>query len=70
MSVRLLTVKRQYGNWKGIKPSIYLCGRWLEQAGFKPEHKVQVQLLAPGILELRFQEQPRRLQTLDDREKR
>jgi hypothetical protein len=69
MSARLLTIKRQYGNWKGFKPSICLCGRWLDQAGFKAEHKVHVQLVAHGILELRFQEQPR-LQTLDDREKR
>jgi hypothetical protein len=69
MSARVLTIKRQYGNWKGFKPSIYLCGRWLDQAGFRAEHKVHVQLVAPGVLELRFQEQPR-LQTLDDREKR
>jgi hypothetical protein len=28
-------------------------GRWLEQAGFRPGHRVQVTCVAPGLIELR-----------------
>ena len=69
MNARLLTIEPHYGRWKGFKPLIRLGGRWLDQAGFKAQHKVQVQLVSLGILELRFQEQPR-LRALDDRTKR
>lgn len=37
-----------------IKPLIRLRGRWLEQAGFKPGHRVEIQLLSPGTLSLQF----------------
>jgi hypothetical protein len=40
--------------WKGtIKPKIRLMGRWLERAGFRPDTRVTVRCLAPGIIELR-----------------
>jgi hypothetical protein len=40
-----------------ITPKIRLCGKWLEQAGFKPGHRVQVCLEQPGSITLRFVEQ-------------
>jgi hypothetical protein len=33
-------------------------GLWLERAGFKPDSRVQVRLVAPGILELRSDDLP------------
>jgi hypothetical protein len=36
-----------------IKPKIRLTGHWLERAGFKPGHRVAVQISEPGILTLR-----------------
>ena len=39
-----------------IQPKIRLTGRWLEQAGFKPGHRVEVRLVEPGTLALRFVE--------------
>ena len=41
-----------------ITPKIRLGGRWLEQAGFKPGHRVEVRLDEPGKLTLCFSEQP------------
>ena len=40
-----------------IKPGIRLAGKWLEQAGFKPGHRVEVHLNEPGTMTLRFMEQ-------------
>jgi hypothetical protein len=37
-----------------ITPKIRLVGQWLERAGFKPGHRVEVQISQPGILTLRF----------------
>jgi hypothetical protein len=37
-----------------IKPKIRLMGKWLEDAGFKPGHRVQVACTEPGVMELRF----------------
>jgi hypothetical protein len=36
-----------------------LAGQWLEQAGFKPGHRVEVRVEQPGNLSLRFLEQPK-----------
>jgi hypothetical protein len=36
-----------------IKPRIRLTGYWLERAGFKPGHRVEVQSSEPGTLTLR-----------------
>lgn len=41
-----------------VKPKIRLCGKWLEQAGFKPGHRVQVIFRRTGELTLQFQEDP------------
>ncbi len=41
-----------------ITPKIRLAGRWLERAGFKPGHRVEVRLDEPGKLTLCFSEQP------------
>lgn len=44
--------------WRGtIKPQILLSGIWLQEAGFKAGHRVQVVIEQPGILTLRFQQQ-------------
>lgn len=42
----------------GIKPQIRLIGQWLERAGFKPGHHVEIRLPEPGTLSLRFIESP------------
>jgi hypothetical protein len=39
-----------------IKPQIRLSGRWLEQAGFKPGHRVTIHSFQPGELTLQFKE--------------
>ncbi len=39
-----------------VIPRIRIAGKWLERAGFKPGHRVQVQLDQPGTLTLRFLE--------------
>ncbi len=41
-----------------VKPKIRLSGKWLERAGFKPGHRVEVRFDQPGSLTLRFLEQP------------
>lgn len=37
-----------------VIPRIRVAGQWLEQAGFKPGHRVEVRLDEPGTLTLRF----------------
>jgi hypothetical protein len=39
-----------------IKPKIRLKGYWLERAGFKPGHRVEIHSLQPGELMLQFKE--------------
>jgi hypothetical protein len=39
-----------------IKPRIRLSGHWLEQAGFKPGHRVVIHVPRPGELTLQFEE--------------
>ena len=39
-----------------IKPRIRLSGKWLESAGFKPGHRVTVNEIKPGELNLQFKE--------------
>ena len=41
-----------------IKPRIRLTGQWLEQAGFKPGHRVEISYSKAGELVLQFQETP------------
>jgi len=38
---------------KKVKPIIRIKGNWLERAGFAPGHRVQVNCLAPGVMEIR-----------------
>ncbi len=41
-----------------VTPKIRLTGQWLERAGFKPGHRVEVRLDELGKLTLSFSEQP------------
>jgi hypothetical protein len=43
--------------YRRIKPQIRLTGQWLEQAGFKPGHRVEISLAKPGELSLQFKEE-------------
>ena len=43
--------------YRKITPKIRLSGRWLERAGFKPGHRVEIYLDQPGNLTLRFLDQ-------------
>jgi hypothetical protein len=42
--------------YRKIKPRIRISGHWLEQAGFKPGHRVEIHLLKPGEMTLQFKE--------------
>lgn len=42
--------------YRKTRPLIRLSGRWLEQAGFKPGHRVEILSLKPGELSLQFRE--------------
>ncbi len=37
-----------------VRPRIRLSGRWLEGAGFRPGHRVQIDWIEDGVLALRF----------------
>jgi hypothetical protein len=53
-SVRTLKIEADGDPYRGlIKPKIRLMGRWLEEAGFAPGHRVQVKRIAPGVIEVR-----------------
>lgn len=57
--VRTLKIEAGGDVWKGtIKPKIRLTGRWLERAGFKPDTRVHVRCVAPGVIELRSGDMP------------
>ena len=59
MNRRNLKIEATGDFWRGkVTPKIRLTGQWLEQAGFKPGHRVEVRLDEPGKLTLRFSEQP------------
>ena len=54
---RSLKIEAEGDPRKGaVKPKIRLMGRWLERAGFKPGQRVSINLLAPGIVELRSED--------------
>ena len=58
MSTRTLKIEAAGDFWRGqVSPKIRLTGQWLERAGFKPGHRVEVQISQPGLMTLRFQEQ-------------
>ncbi len=55
MTTRNLKVEAVGDFWRGkIMPRIRLNGQWLEKAGFKPGHRVEVRCVEPGILALHF----------------
>lgn len=39
-----------------VQPRIRLTGKWLQNAGFRPGHKVEIFSAKPGELSLRFKE--------------
>jgi hypothetical protein len=58
-SVRTLKIEAGGDAWKGtIRPKIRLMGRWLERAGFRPDTRVTVRCIAPGVIELRSADWP------------
>ena len=55
MNTRSLQIESCGDYWRrDIKPKIRLTGKWLEKAGFKPGHRVTVEISQPGTLTLRF----------------
>lgn len=42
--------------YRRIKPRIRLTGQWLERAGFKPGHRVEINSDKTGELTLQFRE--------------
>ncbi len=55
MKNRTLKIEAVSGEERSkIKPFIRLRGHWLEQAGFKPGHRVQVNLVKEGEMVLQF----------------
>ena len=58
IQVRSLAIETTGDFFHGkIIPRIRIAGQWLEQAGFKPGHRVEVSCDQPGSLTLRFLEQ-------------
>jgi hypothetical protein len=43
--------------YRRIKPRIRLSGLWLENAGFKPGHRVEISSSRSGELSLQFKEE-------------
>jgi len=55
---RSLKIEEAGDFWRGgIKPRILLAGKWLERAGFKPGHRVEILIEQPGTMTLQFSEQ-------------
>jgi hypothetical protein len=55
MKTRTLKIEAAGDYWRGqVRPKIRLAGQWLERAGFKPGHRVEVHINQPGTLTLRF----------------
>ncbi len=55
MNARSLKIERTGDFFRGkIKPRIRLVGQWLERAGFKPGHRVEVHFPEPGTLSIHF----------------
>ena len=58
MNTRNLKIEAAGDFWrKKVSPKIRLSGQWLEQAGFKPGHRVTVEISQPGTITLRFLDQ-------------
>ena len=57
MNARTLKIEETGDFFQGkVTPKIRLSGKWLERAGFKPGHRVELSWIAPGLLTLRFVE--------------
>ena len=57
MRTRFIKIEETGDFWRrATKPRIRLTGQWLERAGFKPGHRVEVRLDGPGLMTLRFVE--------------
>ena len=55
---RSLAVEAISDPWRGqTNPRIRIAGKWLEQAGFRLGHRVEVRLEQPGTMTLRFPDQ-------------
>jgi hypothetical protein len=55
MKTRNLKIETAGDFWRGkVTPKIRLTGQWLEQAGFKPGNRVEVELMQSGTLTLKF----------------
>jgi hypothetical protein len=55
---RSLKIEESGNLFRGKRiPKIRICGQWLERAGFKPGHRVELVVEQPGTLTLRFVEQ-------------
>lgn len=56
---RILKIEADGDFWfRGLKPKIRLCGKWLDRAGFKSGHRVRVTSQKLGELTLQFIELP------------
>ncbi len=54
MRPRILRIEKTGDFYAGkVRPRIRLAGRWLEKAGFKPGHRVQVEWIDEGVISLR-----------------
>lgn len=57
MKARTLKIEASGDFFAGdIRPKIRISGKWLERAGFRPGHRVELSMLEPGALTLRFVE--------------
>jgi len=55
MKTRTLKIECAGDGWRGqIIPKIRLAGQWLELAGFKPGHRVEINISQPGKMTLEF----------------
>ena len=55
MRSRILTIEKTGDAYAGeVGPRFRLAGRWLEKAGFKPGHRVQVEWIDDGDISLRL----------------
>lgn len=55
MKARSLKIEATGDFWRGtVKPKIRLSGRWLEQVGFKPGHRVEVRFVEQGAISIHF----------------
>jgi hypothetical protein len=54
MNNRTLKIEATGDFWaKKVKPKIRLCGKWLEEAGFKPGERVELFFPGPRTISMR-----------------